>query len=143
MESIVTTIMFYIALVFIAMAFYAVWFWVLRPLGFASYLSPRNVEFLNRIAFYGYSALFAILMTGSAVASWLDGKTTRFLRFSLAACLSVISGVVFFLNAAELGGCAGVWHPDATRYRVLCFEAGQEVVMTLWSDPEIGCKFRL
>jgi len=45
-------------------------------------------------------------MTGSAVASWPDGKTTRFLMFSLAACLSVIGGVVCFLHAAELG--AGV-----------------------------------
>jgi len=42
-------------------------------------------------------------MTGSAVASWPDGKTTCFLMFSLPAHLRVIGGVVFFLHAAELG----------------------------------------
>ena len=106
MRRTIIAITFFTALVAIAMAVYGVWLWVLRPLGFASHLSAREVEVLNRIVFCGYSALFAILCAGNAIVCWTDKKIRAFLVSVLATAASAALGVDFYLHAGQLG--AGV-----------------------------------
>ena len=99
-------ILFFIALILIAIALYLFWNWVLRPLGVDSLLTPHRVDVLNRIVFGSYSALFAIICVGNAVVALMDKKPGQFLTAVGATTLSVALGAIFVFRAGQFGAGA-------------------------------------